>query len=138
MQAPANADHSLAVGGPCVSNAARASRNVPLHESETMNPVSIRSKALLFALVIAVAGCGELFSREDFVSRVKDKSTAEVQKEIGKPDAIDESVPGTLRWTYEGKTFHTEGGTKRDKKTVVVFRQGDAGAPAKVADVVYE
>lgn len=115
-----------------------ASRNVSLHESENMNSVSISSKALLFALVIAVAGCGELLSREDFVSRVQDKSTAEVQKALGKPDAIDESVPGTVRWTYESKTFHTEGGTKRDKKTVVVFRQGDGGTPAKMAEVVYE
>ena len=77
-------------------------------------------------------------AREDFEARVKDKSVAEVQKKIGKPAAVDESVPGTVRWTYTGKTFHTDGGTKFDKKTVVVFRQADAGTPARMVEVVYE
>jgi hypothetical protein len=51
---------------------------------------------------------------------------------------VDESVAGTVRWTYTGKTFHTEGGTKFDKKTVVVFRKSDADAPARMVEVVYE
>ena len=89
-----------------------------------MKPISIShgSKALILTILFAIAGCDAMSSREDFEARVKDKSVAEVQKKIGKPVAVDESVPGTVRWTYTGKTFHTEGGTKFDKKTVVVFR----------------
>ena len=85
-----------------------------------------------------VAGCGELRSREDFVAAVKDQSTTEVEKKIGKPAAVDETVPGTIRWTYKSKTFHTESGTKFDKKTVVVFRKAEGAAPARMIDVVYE
>lgn len=105
-----------------------------------MNPISIShsSKALLLATLFAIAGCDAMSSREDFEARVKDKSVAEVQKKIGKPAAVDESTPGTIRWTYKGATFHTDGGTKFDKKTVVVFRQADSSTPARMVEVVYE
>lgn len=103
-----------------------------------MNPISTSSKALVFAALLAIAGCGGISSREDFEAQVKDKSVAEVQKKIGKPVAVDESIPGTVRWTYTGKTFYTEGGTKFDKKTVVVFRQADSSTPARMVEVVYE
>ena len=103
-----------------------------------MKSIRISSKALVLATLIAVAGCGGISSREDFEAQVKDKSVAEVQKKIGKPASVDESVPGTVRWTYNGKTFHTDGGTKFDKKTIVVFQKADAATPPRMVEVKYE
>ena len=105
-----------------------------------MNSISIStsSKALVFAALLAIAGCGGISSREEFEAQVKDKSVAEVQKKVGKPASVDESVAGTVRWTYKGKTFHTDGGTKFDKTTVVVFRQADANTPPRMVEVVYQ
>lgn len=100
--------------------------------------ISTGSKGLILITLLAIAGCDAMSSREDFEARVKDKSVAEVQKKIGKPVAVDESVPGTIRWTYKGKTFYTDSGTKFDKKTVVVFRQVAANTPPRMVEVVYE
>jgi hypothetical protein len=94
-------------------------------------------KALIVAAVFFVAGCGERISREDFAAMVKDKSTTEVQARHGKPDAVDESVPGTVKWTYTSKTFTTGESTKMDTHTVLVFARNDANAPAKVVEVLY-
>ena len=96
---------------------------------------------LLGALTLAVvlAGCGEKLSRDDFTSKVKDKTTTDVQAAMGKPDSIDQSTPGTIKWMYESKTFSTgDAATKLDKKTIVVFQQRDPNSPATVADVMYD
>ena len=96
------------------------------------------SKAVVGALVCVLSSCGERLSREDFAALVKDKSATEVAARIGKPDAVDESIAGSTRWTYTSKTFSVEGGTKMDAKTVVVFRQIDPNASAKVVEVLYQ
>ena len=90
------------------------------------------------ALMVALGGCGEKLSREDFAAAVKDKTAADVQKTVGKPDAVDESQPGAVKWTYTSKTFSTGEATKMDKRAVVVFQQRDPNAPATVADVMYD
>ena len=92
-----------------------------------------------FALAIVLGGCGEKLSREDFTTKVKDKTTSDVQAVVGKPDSIDQSTPGTIKWMYESKTFSTgDAATKLDKKTIVVFQQRDPNSPATVADVMYD
>lgn len=105
-----------------------------------MTSLSASSKSLvLAAALLVVAGCGDIRSRADFEALVKDQSTPEVQAKVGKPAAIDESVAGTVRWTYNSKTFTTQSGsTEFDKKAVVVFRKADANGSAKVVEVVYE
>ncbi|HEY9447635.1 MAG TPA: hypothetical protein VIQ62_11235 [Burkholderiales bacterium] len=104
-----------------------------------MKSLSASSKSVIFAMLLIIAGCGDISSRTDFVALVKDKSTAEVEAKVGKPVAVDEGASGTVRWTYNMKTFSTESGsTQFDKKTVVVFRKADANTPATVVEVVYE
>ena len=91
------------------------------------------------ALAVMLAGCGEKLSREDFASKVKDKTTGDVQAAMGKPKSVDESTPGTIKWMYESKTFSTgDAATKLDRKTIVVFHQRDPNSPATVADVLYD
>jgi hypothetical protein len=93
----------------------------------------------VLALAVLLGGCGEKLSREDFVTKVKDKTTSDVQAAVGKPDNIDQSTPGTIKWMYESKTFNTgDAATKLDKKTIVVFQQRDPSSPATVADVMYD
>lgn len=96
------------------------------------------ARALPVAVALALTACGERFSRDDFGALVKDSSTTEVAKKFGKPDIVDESIGGVIRWTYKSKTFGTEGGTKLDQRTIIVFRQTDPNAPAKAVEVLYE
>jgi hypothetical protein len=103
-----------------------------------MSSLTVRTKLLVVAGLFAIAGCGDLRSREEFVTLVKDKSTAEVRATIGKPAEVAEDSDGTIRWTYNSRTFNTDAGTQFDKKTIVVFRKSSADASAKMVDVVYE
>ncbi|HUF82562.1 MAG TPA: hypothetical protein VMN03_15610, partial [Burkholderiales bacterium] len=72
------------------------------------------SKALAFSIILVLTGCGERISRDDFDAAVKGQSTSEVAARFGDPDAVDDSVASTVRWTYNSKTFRIEGGTKMD------------------------
>jgi hypothetical protein len=90
------------------------------------------------ALAVVLAACGEKLSREDFVLAVKDKTASDVQSKMGKPDYVDESTPGVLKWEYRSKTFSTGDSTKLDKKTIIVFQQRETSLPATVADVLYD
>lgn len=90
------------------------------------------------ALAVALGGCGEKLSRDDFAAAVKDKTTADVQAAIGKPDGVDDSAPGMLKWTYKSRTFNTGEATKLDKQTIVVFQERHPNAPPTVADVLYD
>lgn len=104
-------------------------------------PSRLRSikRALAFAALGMILGaCGEKLSREDFAAAVKDKTTADVQSAMGKPHAVDESVAGTVKWTYKSKTFSTGEATKMDNQAIVVFQQRDPKSPATVADVQYD
>ena len=104
-----------------------------------MKLVNLLLHSMFIFAIFAVTGCGERYSREDFANMVKDKSPAEVQAKLGKPDAIDESVASTPRWTYESKTFFTaEGNIKFDPRAIVIFKQADSNATAKAAEVKYE
>ena len=94
--------------------------------------------ALISAVILLLAACGERVNRSDFEAAVKDRTTAEVTSRFGEPDAVDGSVAGTLRWTYTSKTFNVEGGTKMDARTIVVFRQTDPNVSARAVEVLYE
>ena len=105
---------------------------------EQPRSAGIFSKVAIVALLLVFGGCGQKYSHEDFAAVVKDKSPAEVQAAIGKPDAVDESSADTVKWTYKSKTFTVEGGTKFDPKTVIVFHKADSAGTPKVAEVLYE
>jgi len=94
-------------------------------------------KTLLFAVVFALAGCSERFSREDFEALVKDKSASEVTARLGKPNAVDE-IGGTVRWIYTSRTFSVGSGSKMDWRAILLFRPTDSMAPARVVEVQYE
>ena len=110
--------------------------NYTWHKSLTS--LSGVSKALIIAAALFVAACGERVSREDFATQVQDKSMTEVQKRHGKPDSVDESDAGKVKWIYTSKTFSTGDSTKMDSKTVVVFTKTDANAAGKVIEVLYQ
>lgn len=100
---------------------------------------SNRQIILAVALTVFLGACGQKISRDDFATAVKGKNTKEVQAAMGKPDSVDESKPGTIRWTYESRTFSTgEAATKRDNRTIVVFQQRDPASAPTVADVLFD
>ena len=110
----------------------RIAANSPLRNARSL------LACVTLATVIVLSGCGEKLSREDFTIAVKDKTAADVQKKMGKPDADDESAPGALKWIYKSTTFSTGEATKMDNRAIVVFQQRDPNTPATVADVAYD
>jgi len=93
--------------------------------------------ALAAAATIALAGCGDLYSRETFTSSVMHKSPDEVRKNIGKPIAEDQSNPAQLTWVYENVTFDVENKNKRDPKAMVIFGPKDASGRQSVTEVKF-
>ena len=94
--------------------------------------------ALLIVAAVALVGCAERVTREEFSSTVMYKSTSEVAKRFGKPKEVEEE-PGTIRWIYTSKTFNVADGTWTiDPKTVVVFNQPNPDADPTVHEVLYE
>jgi hypothetical protein len=93
----------------------------------------------LAATVAILVGCGERLSREDFDKAVKNMTAPDVQKRMGKPDAVEEIPQGPVKWTYAGRTFATgESATKLDKHATVIFTQRDPKTPATASDVTYD
>jgi hypothetical protein len=90
------------------------------------------------AACLIFAGCSELLNRDDFTSRVKDKSETEVTKLIGKPKTVESSTADQVRWTYTSRTFNIQDGNKFDSKTIVVFSKAGANGQLKVTDVKFE
>ena len=96
------------------------------------------SAAIAVMLGVALSACSEMLSREDFATRVKDKSDAEVKKTIGKPAAVDETKPDQVTWTYNSRTFNVQEGNKFDSKSVVVFSKAGGEGKMKAVDVQFE
>lgn len=97
----------------------------------------VRSLAAVAAAAsFVLAGCSELVSRDDFTQRVQNKSDKEVAKAVGKPEAVAETSPDQVTWTYNGRTFNIQDGNKFDTKAVVVFSK--AGDKLTVTDVRFE
>jgi len=90
------------------------------------------------AACFVLAGCSEMLSREDFATRVKDKSDKEVATLVGKPAAVDASQPDRVAWIYNARTFNIEQGNKFDTKAVVVFSKTAPEGKLKATDVVFE
>ena len=83
--------------------------------------------ALVFPL-LTTAGCGEIYSREDFSQAVMSKSEPEVEKRLGKPFEIDAANPQRVIWTYKNETFDVQKQNARDAKTLVIFEKLPDGA----------
>ena len=79
-----------------------------------------------------------MLSREDFATRVKDKSDTEVATLVGKPAAVDASKPDRVTWIYNSRTFNIQEGNKFDAKTAVVFSKSAPEGKLKATDVVFE
>lgn len=90
------------------------------------------------AACLVFAGCAEPLSRDDFASRVKDKSDTEVAKVVGKPAAVDASAPDQVTWTYTARTFNINESNKFDAKTVVVFSKAGSNGQLRATDVKFE
>ena len=95
-----------------------------------------RNVAAAFAL-LALVGCGERMSREDFQTRVQNANETEVRKKLGKPDA-SQSAGDEKVWVYNQKTFNVEKGNTFDARTLVVFKSGAGGGEARVSEVRFE
>jgi hypothetical protein len=94
-------------------------------------------RAAAAVALLALVGCGERMSREDFQTRVQNANETEVREKLGKPDASqtagDEKV-----WVYNQKTFNIEKGNTFDARTLVVFKPSAPGGEARVAEVKFE
>jgi hypothetical protein len=99
-----------------------------------------RKLAPVLALVgiVALAGCAEIYTRDDFRAKVDGKSMEDVRTVIGKPSKVDEGEAGAVMWTYEQRTIDIEQKNKRDERTVLVFTERAAGDGARVSEVRFE
>ncbi len=88
-------------------------------------------------MVALVGGCGDIFSRDDFVSMVKDKTSDEVAGKLGKPAATDERNPSHITWTYRHVTFQAGAASKRDGDTTVIFER-EPGGKLRVSAVRFQ
>lgn len=82
---------------------------------------------MTFFLAIALAGCGNTYSRDDFMTGVMGKSEQEVKTQYGAPAAVDEANPDRVTWTYKRETFDLANQNRIDSKTTVIF-EGPAGS----------
>ena len=94
--------------------------------------------AALMIAVLALGGCGDIYGRSDFSSFVMGKSEQEVVKIVGKADAVDDSNPARVTWTYNGKTFDYEHQNKKDAKALVIFERDSTNGKLKVTNVQFE
>lgn len=99
--------------------------------------VGFRVGAAAVALV-ALVGCGEKMSREDFQTRVQNATEKEVKKKVGSPEASESRSAGEKVWVYNQKTFNIEKGNAFDARSLVVFREGAPGGEARVSEVRFE
>ena len=93
---------------------------------------------LLLAAVCVLAGCGDVYSRDDFRTAVVGKSAAEVSQQFGKPDTVDSPDPSHTVWTYKHKTFDLANQNKRDAETVVTFDKPSEGGKPQVVSVEFK
>lgn len=94
--------------------------------------------ALAIAAAVVLTGCAERVTRDEFHTNVMNKSTSEVAKRFGNPDAV-ETEPGTIRWIYTAKTLNVgDDKWSVDPRTIVVFSQPNPDGTPTVAEVVFE
>lgn len=93
--------------------------------------------AMLFAAIMMIAGCGDLYDHKDFTNVVMNKSEVDVAAKLGKPKSVDGSDPEHVKWIYSGVTFDPENRNNTDSKTIVVFSKKPDGS-STVTDVKFE
>lgn len=102
---------------------------------------SLRSRicgAVLFAVALAIAGCGQLQGRDEFSKQVMDKSEQDVINTVGKPSSVDSSNPAHIVWTYKGATYDISNGNKQDAETLVILGPNPATGKLKVTGIEYK
>lgn len=92
----------------------------------------------LAALVLLMAGCKMEggYARGLFSGYVIEKTEDEVSGKVGKPDAVDASIPNTVKWIYKKKTFDPENSNLVDNETILIF-QKDGGGRFKVTELLF-
>ena len=96
-------------------------------------------RVLLIALLLSLAACGGRDGGQQrglFTGYVTDKTEEEVIEKVGKPDVVDTSAGGTLKWVYKRKTFDPDNQNQIDNETILLF-QKDASGKFKVKQVVF-
>ncbi len=93
---------------------------------------------LALAGLLSLGGCAEIYTRDDFTTKVDGKSMEDVRAIVGKPLKVDEDEVGVVMWTYERRTIDIENKNKRDKRTVLVFTNTVSDDGARVSEVRFE
>ena len=100
------------------------------------NPVRAAAAAVLLAVCLTLAACGERTNRDDFAQLIKGKTEQDVLKNAGKPASVDEKSDVHV-WTYNSRTFDVGNQNQTDPKTVVIFTPNPEGKWV-VAEVKFE
>ncbi len=87
--------------------------------------------------VLVLSACGNIYSRDDFITAVTGKTDQEVEQQFGKPDAVDSSNPNQVVWVYKRKTFDVSHENTRDDKTTVIFERQGEGTKPRVKSVTF-
>jgi hypothetical protein len=93
----------------------------------------------LATLVLLAAGCKMEggYARGLFSGYVIDKTEEEVREKAGQPDAVDASIPNTVKWIYKKKTFDPENSNLVDNETILIFQKDPVSGKLKVSEIVY-
>lgn len=104
-----------------------------------MKRIPLVRRLLAAIIAVALAGCigGAGYPRGQFSGYVLEKSEAEVQDKVGKPDAIDTTDKEHPVWVYKGKTFDTENNNQTDSVTRVIFSKDPATGKMKASELAY-
>lgn len=82
--------------------------------------------AAVFAVTpLLMTACGDVYSRDEFVTAVMGKSEDTVSQKFGKPASVDASSPERVIWIYRRETFDLNNQNRRDSKTIVIFEEHD-------------
>src|SRR4051794_33996763 len=93
---------------------------------------------LALAGLVALAGCAEVYTRDDFTAKVNGRSMADVRAAVGKPLNVEEGEAGAVIWTYAQRTIDIDNKNKLDKRTVLVFSASASADSGKVSEVRFE
>ena len=83
------------------------------------------SMAAVCALALLAGACSNEygFSRSVFQGKIVDRSAADIESSVGKPDAVENLSTGEVVWTFNKRTFDAENANANDAAVKVTLKK---------------